>query len=206
MYMSPAMNTTVKISMAVVIAAIITAAYLYFGNIRFAGGTLSESAVSMTPPSGDRSVIINELMSSNKGFYFGDNGKCSDWVELYNTTDGDICMQNYALSDNSDKLDKWPFPAVTIKAYGYLVIFLTGDIVSDLEAGVIHCSFKLDSNGDSLFLTGAERKMTDSVSTPRLLPNVSYGRIDGEWQKSDSPTPGFENSDEGYREFIQSNG
>jgi hypothetical protein len=202
--MSAAMNTALKLSIVFVIVAIIAAAYLCFGNMTFVGGAVKNDDEHMLLASGGDGIVVNELMSNNRDFCYDDRGKSSDWIELYNTTDGDISMQNYALSDNGDKLDKWPFPDVVVRAHGYLVVFLTGDIQSDPQQSIVHCSFKLDSSGDSLFLVGPMRSVADSVDIPRLKSNVSYGRAGGVWQIFDRPTPGFENSDAGFTEFTQS--
>lgn len=200
--MNAAMNTTLKISIVFIIAAALTAAYIYFGNITIVGVAKNGAEHKITQSAAGE-VILNELMSSNKGFINDGRGKSSDWIELYNTADNEISMQGYALTDNADELTKWPFPDVVIAPHAYLVIFLAGDIASDVQSGVIHCSFKLNSSGDSLMLVDPLQQIADSVEIPKLQPNVSYGRMNGQWQKISSPTPGYENSDAGFLEFMQ---
>ena len=67
-------------------------------------------------------LVINEVMTSNKGVYVDSEGKAYDWVELYNGTGSDINLKNYGLSDTSEEKVKWLFPNVTIKSKEYLII------------------------------------------------------------------------------------
>ncbi len=45
-----------------------------------------------------RSIIINEIMQSNVDFLMVDHDFPDSWVELYNTSDTRINIQNYRLS------------------------------------------------------------------------------------------------------------
>ena len=67
-------------------------------------------------------LVINEIMSSNKGVYADSKGKIYDWIELYNGTDNDINLKNYGLSDGADEKVKWLFPNTVIKSHEYLII------------------------------------------------------------------------------------
>ena len=60
-------------------------------------------------------LVINEIMTSNKGAYVDFNGNAYDWIELYNGYDEDINLFNYTLSDEESGKTKWIFPNVTIK-------------------------------------------------------------------------------------------
>ena len=163
---------------------------------------LSGSADASTAPATNASgVVINEVMTSNKGIYPDNNGNSSDWVEFYNTTDNDISLNNCGLSDDEKKPNKWPFPSVTIKAHGYLVVFLSGNSNYDTEQDVIHSSVKLSSQGEKLIISNIAGNTLDSVDIPQLPDNVSYGLAGGEWQQMSNITPGFENSEAGYEAF-----
>lgn len=193
---------SLKIFSVLALAAVIAAASFMNGNTAYSANSSAKYTPDITPAT--EGVIINEVMSHNSKYYTSDGVSSNDWVELYNTTANDISLHNFALTDTYKKLDKWPFPDVIIKTHDYLVISLTGDIVSDVSKGVIHCSFKVNSNGDSIYLIGPEQKITDYVKIPKIAINSSYGRINGEWHSIDYPTPGFENSDKGYGEYMGS--
>ena len=54
--------------------------------------------------------------------------KYEDWIELYNTTNGDINLSGIYLTDNPDNPTKWEFPAGTvIKASSYLTVWADED-------------------------------------------------------------------------------
>jgi hypothetical protein len=189
------MKTFKKILMILFIGAVLAGVIFFLPD-------LNGSADTSTAPASEVSgVIINEVMTSNKGIYPDDNGNSSDWVEFYNTTDNDISLNNCGLSDDETKPNKWPFPNVTIKARGYLVVFLSGNSRYNPEKGVIHSSVKLSSQGEKLIMSNVAGKPLDSVDIPQMPDNVSYGLVNGEWQQMSYITPGFENSDAGHEAF-----
>ena len=146
-------------------------------------------------------LVINEVMTSNKGVYVDEDGKAYDWVELYNGTDNDINLKNYGLSDTSEEKVKWLFPNVTIKSKEYLIINL-----SEIEKDGLYASFKLKkSGGERLTLRSSSGDIIDSVKTLSIPKNNSMMRTDNnEWVITDEITPGYENSESGRKEFIDS--
>ncbi len=154
--------------------------------------------------SGASGVIINEVMTSNKGAYVDDEGGSSDWIELYNTTDQTVDLSRFVLTDDETEPAKWAFPGLELKGHGYIVVLLTGDNASDISKGILHCSFKLSAQGETLTLSGATGNKVDSVQIPALPENVSYGRVSEQWQQMAYITPGYENSEAGYAAFQQS--
>ena len=55
-------------------------------------------------------LVINEVMTSNKGAYSDEYGNTYDWIELYNGSDKDIDLSKYTLSDEESGNAKWIFP------------------------------------------------------------------------------------------------
>ncbi len=147
-------------------------------------------------------IVINEVMTSNKGMLIDDKGNSSDWIELFNQSDQPVDLSQFGLSDNEAKPDKWGFPNLSLAPGGYVVVFMTGDSKSDVSNGIIHCSFKLSSAGEKLLLSNVSG-MVDSVDIPALPENVSYGRMDGQWQALAGISPGFENSEAGIAAFQE---
>ena len=117
----------------------------------------------------ESAVVINEAMSENKGIYFDDKGKSSDWVELYNPTDEAVSLSRFSLSDDEAKLDKWTFPDITLDPHGYVVVFLSGD--SGKDKASLHASFKLKAKGETLILSAAGN-VVDSVDLPARCPTT----------------------------------
>ena len=78
-------------------------------------------------------VVINEISSSNKNIIEDNNGEYSDWIELYNESTDTVNLKGYTISDNSEELDKYILPDMSISPGSYLVIFASGnDYVSDV--------------------------------------------------------------------------
>lgn len=144
-------------------------------------------------------LVINEVMTSNKGTIADENGKLYDYMELYNGTSEDINLKNYGLSDNGRI--KWVFPEVIIKSKEYLVVFLSGTN----EEG-LHAKFKLSSaGGETLALFSPSGKVVDGVDTISLIKDTVMARDEsGEWNVQLKPTPGHENTVKGHEEFIAS--
>lgn len=145
-------------------------------------------------------LVINEIMTSNKGTLAYKDGKLYDYIEIYNGNDNDINLKDYGLSDEDSKV-KWVFPSVTIEAKSYLVVFLSGNTSSDLNA-----SFKLKSSGGEVVaLFKPNGKVVDAVETVALESNTVMARdLNGTWIIQDSGTPGYANTKEGRTEFLAS--
>ena len=50
-------------------------------------------------------LVLNEIMTSNKGAYADSDGYLYDYVEIYNGTKSDINLKNYGLSDENTFAD-----------------------------------------------------------------------------------------------------
>lgn len=98
------------------------------------------------PPYSPPVVVINELMYNDDK-----NSKSDDWIELYNTTDAEINLEGWKLTDKSD-YDDWEisfgiadvdsdavffFPEGTIiPAGGYLVVARTPTALKNVYPGI----------------------------------------------------------------------
>ncbi|MGY8691284.1 MAG: hypothetical protein ACKVHP_26525, partial [Verrucomicrobiales bacterium] len=56
------------------------------------------------------SLVITEVMSSNKGIVQDEDGDASDWVEVFNAGKEPIALKDYCLTDDPKQLEKWNFP------------------------------------------------------------------------------------------------
>lgn len=146
-------------------------------------------------------LVINEIMTSNKGAYVDFNGNAYDWIELYNGYDEDINLFNYTLSDEESGKTKWIFPNVTIKSKEYLIVYLSGTNDEGLYA-----NFSLKKEGGELVtLKKPNGKVVDSVKTESLEKNTTMARdSEGNWVKTNEITPGFDNNKEGRNKYLES--
>ena len=72
-------------------------------------------ALSITPETSEGSkskypVYITEILASNN-LYPDENGVCCDWIEIYNSSDADIDISNFGLSDNQVNI-RYTFPSI----------------------------------------------------------------------------------------------
>ena len=140
-------------------------------------------------------VEISEVMSSNTIYCPDENGETHDYVELHNSSDSDVNLEGWYLSDSSDKLKKWSFPAVKIPAGGYLLVYCSGYDRRN-SASNLHTNFKLSSAGESVYLSNADGQTVSAVELPALANGQAYSYFDGAWSTQMAPTPGMANTHE----------
>ncbi|MEK7257010.1 MAG: lamin tail domain-containing protein, partial [Bacteroidota bacterium] len=118
-------------------------------------------------------VVINELMASNQNTVADQNGEFDDWVELYNNGSSQVNLSGWYLSDDSQVLTKWQFPAgVFLDPGAYLIVWLDDD---ETQAG-LHASFNLSANGEEFFLSMPNESIADQVIFGAQEEDVSLAR------------------------------
>lgn len=110
-------------------------------------------------------VKINEVSASND-IYVSDLFKKSDWIELYNTTDNDIDLEGFFISDHLDQPEKAVITAgannvsTIIPAHGHKIIW------ADKSQGIsqLHADFKLNNEDSSLVvITAPDKTWADTL-------------------------------------------
>ena len=141
------------------------------------------------------SIIISEICSSNKRSLVDENVGSPDWIELYNSSESEINLAGYALSDNYRSLHKFVFDETAVIApHGYLVVFC-GDNNGSRRTEVPCTGFGLSKNGDYLFMTDQYFGLLEQIEIPELYTDVTYARrSDGTFGYCAVPTPGAENT------------
>lgn len=122
-------------------------------------------------------VRINEVSAANDKAV-NDHWKRNDWVELFNTTDHDIDLEGYYLSDDAAKPRKYVITkgestaSTIIPAHGFITIWC-----DKLEQkSQLHASFKLSDGGGVVLLTDKDGAWTDIISYSQHLGDESVGR------------------------------
>ena len=141
------------------------------------------------------SLRITEVMAKNTAFLMQDNNVFPDWVELTSSASQPIDLTGWSLSDGKGR---WTFPAATTIAPGqHLLITCEGS--SGLTTG-----FSL-SEGETLTLADPNGTPVDTCLLTPVLSNVSLVRNAYETLSSCAyPTPGYDNTPEGYSAFCAS--
>jgi hypothetical protein len=123
-----------------------------------------------------QSITINEVLKSNSIVNQDEDGSYQDWVEIRNNGASSVNLDGFGLSDDVTLPFKWTFPAVSIGAGQYLLIWCS-DKNRATPGSPLHTNFKLSSADETITLTNNSGFTLDSVITPALLQNISYGRV-----------------------------
>lgn len=121
---------------------------------------------------------ITELMASNDDTLLDYQGDSSDWLEIYNPSATAVDLAGLYLTDDSDELTQWQFPAgSSIEPGRFLVVFASN---KDLVApnGELHTNFAESAGGEYLGLIAADGQTVIDEYSPEFPPqveDVSYG-------------------------------
>ena len=134
----------------------------------------------------NETLVINEVMNYN-GIYLPHNGNSHyDWIELYNNSKETINLKDYYLTTNTDDLNKFALPDVSLKSGEYYVIMASGDINLSTEK-YKHANFKIGDN-ESIYLV-KDNKIVDSMFVANIPLNYSIGRLENGIYYFKTPTP-----------------
>jgi len=117
-------------------------------------------------------VVINEFLADNETSSSDQDGEYDDWIELYNTTESEISLTGYSLSDDGSDLQQWIFPDTSIQANGFLVIWAD----NDPEQAGLHANFKLSASGETIYLGDAAGNPLNEVVFSPQDADYSMGR------------------------------
>lgn len=139
-----------------------------------AGGSPGQEDTGIIPAIG--SVVINEVLAHSDTNQY-------DWIELYNTTEEDINIGGWFLSDNNnDDLarKKYEIPEGTIiKADGYRV-FYENQTFGNSSAPGCNTPFQLSENGETVYLqSGGNGVLTGYCQEEQFgasVRDVAFGR------------------------------
>jgi hypothetical protein len=164
----------------------------------FGGGSWS---YTLDPTPLPASVVISEFMADNQHGIKDDQGSRSDWIELRNAGLEAVNLDGWFLTDTTNDLTKWRFPAVFLDVNRYLLVWASGTSRTN-PAAPLHANFKLGREGGFLALVDAGTNIVSRFAPgyPPQRADVSYGRdvvdpsITGFFA---TPTPGTANTTSG---------
>ncbi len=122
-------------------------------------------------------VVISEFMAANATTLADEFGNSEDWIEIYNAGDLAVNLGGWFLTDTTNDLRKWTFPATNLGPNQFLVVFASN---RDLRvAGTnLHTNFRLSNNGEYLALVRPDGTNIATEFAPAFPPqaaDVSYG-------------------------------
>ena len=147
-------------------------------------------------PANDQSgsLIINEVLSSNKYWLELEEGFFPDFIELKNNSSSSVSLSQYSLTDNQAEPSKYVFPERTLEPGGLFVVYCGGSENTGNGRDDV-ASFKISSSGEDLYLyrNGVQETV---FSVPELPEDISYGINDrNEYVYFALPSPGEVNTD-----------
>lgn len=143
-------------------------------------------------------VRINEVLASNTR-YPNEDGRCCDYIELYNSADYSVDLTGFQLGDIAGE-GRYKFrPGTVMAPKSYLVVYF--DKKADDPA---YGSFGISRAGDeTYYLVASNDAAVDRVTTVPTDINQSMVRIsENEWGLSSTPTPGKSNRNGDNTEAI----
>lgn len=134
-------------------------------------------------------VYITEVLASNTS-YPNEDGRCCDYIEIYNSADYPVDLTGFHLGDISGG-SRYAFPYGTILEPGeYLVVYCDSTVEDNRYApfGISR------SGGETFYLLASNNAIADSVTTIASDVNQAMVLLDtGAWGLSNVLTPGQPN-------------
>lgn len=148
------------------------------------------------PVQADAQLRINEFMASNQFTINDDQGRASDWIELFNPGAAAVDLAGYRITNGFDEAARHSvLPAgVRIEAGGYLVLWADGRS----QVGPTHLRFNLERAGGSIGLNRPDGSFIDRVDYAAQTSDISAARTPDAstaWQTLWEVTPGGPNPD-----------
>lgn len=150
--------------------------------------------------SGD-GVVISEILPKNEGNFKDASGVFSDYIEITNTTDTEINLKNYSLSDDKSAPFKWQLGDITISPGEHKVIYATNQdkiIKNEINAG-----FRLSSKDGCVVLTNNKGQIIDRVEYGNLPDGYAALKEGNDYIYSSTINPGYDNTLAGTAEFSE---
>ena len=162
----------------------------------YSGGSPGWDDSGIVPNPG--AIVINEILAHS-------HAEAADWIELYNTTDAEIDIGDWWLSDNDSILMKYQFAAGTkIGAYDYLVLREDVNFGDDSSDPGSIMGFGFSENGEGVYLSSAEANVLTGYRAGEdfgaSYTGISFGRYfkrstgNHNFVPMDYNTPGDRNS------------
>ena len=158
------------------------------------GAANQDGAAAATAVVNSTGVYISEIMASPTDQEY-------DWIEIYNSTSGNVDISGWGLSDNASRPRKWQFPQGTVIQPGeYMGIFCSGLDTQKL-GNYLNANFALSADGGyTVCLSTSDGAVIDSAYVPAQYAGVAYGRREagGAFYYFEAGTPGTANNLQAY--------
>ena len=167
------------------------------------GREIARSGITGFPPTYDQTASSGHEAEMYRGG-MPQKFNVTDLAGLLQDGDNVLAIQVHNISSGSSDMSAIPFLSVQTSVKPDE---LPPELLN-LSTTYFHTDFRLDADGESLYLFDTAGIITDSVNIPRIGENNSYGRIQDNpdtWATFETPTPGSTNNtpySNGYVERV----
>lgn len=147
---------------------------------------------------GNDDLKINEILPKNDG-NFMINHKFYGYVEIINTSNKDIILDNYYLSEDINRLYKYKIPRQTLKPQEVMVIYMGNN---NQDSKYAFSSFELEKKDGTVYLSNA-KGIIDEVTYEDLPNGFAYVRNKDMYISTTVISPGYPNDNEGIELFNE---
>jgi hypothetical protein len=136
-------------------------------------------AILLLASPANASFVITEFMAVNNTTLNDEDRDNSDWIEIHNEGTTIQNLAGWYLTDSTNNLAQWQFPATNVPPNGYLVVFASGKNRRD-PGEPLHTNFRLSGDGEYLALVrpdGVTVATEFSPAFPPQIADVSYGFV-----------------------------
>lgn len=157
-------------------------------------------------------IVINELMADNRTGLLSGKGRPEDWIEIKNLTTDTIDLKGCSLAiklnaaDTTSQQDKhakdtlWAFPSVKISGSQCLLVFASKS-KDKQDSTELRADIKLPKEGGCVRLLASDGTILSELKYGELMADCSMQRLqDSTYAATYYPTPGFDNTPEGYEQ------
>jgi hypothetical protein len=162
----------------------------------FVGSTWS---YTVSPLASLPAIVLNEILAENLTGLTDDDGDTSDWMEIHNRSASAINLTGWSLTDDPTQPGRWVFPARTLTAGQFLVVFASSKNRRPPTPGTnLHTNFRLGSSGYlGLFNSELPRRIVSEFAPeyPEQRGDIAWG-LAGATNLTyfATPTPGGSNT------------
>ncbi|MDD4797792.1 MAG: FN3 associated domain-containing protein, partial [Eubacteriales bacterium] len=121
-------------------------------------------------------IVINEVMTSNRGLVQAGDGGFYGCIELYNASDTPVDLKGFGLSPDPQNPFRWVLPELCIQPHGFVTVWASGKD-RPIDEKSAHANFKLGARDNVVALTSPSRMWSTALLFGHMYENISYGRV-----------------------------
>ncbi|MFT5498355.1 MAG: hypothetical protein ACI9TH_003766, partial [Kiritimatiellia bacterium] len=121
-------------------------------------------------------LLITEFMARNDSTRMDKDGAFEDWIEIYNASSSPVNLGGWHLTDRTNVLTMWTFPAELLAPGEYLLVFASEKDLR-IAGQELHTNFRLAGEGEALALVRSDLSICHAYlpAYPEQYDDIAYG-------------------------------